>query len=457
MPFLMKAYCFRQVCSFLLVLIWAGTPVQGQVEMSSGEERRLAELVEQSAVFAEGHTGFVLYDVEKRTQLYGYNADRLFVPASNIKLVTYWVTNRILGNQAPAVFYQNFTDHYELWGTGYPLTLHPQFLTDDLLTPWLRQAGKPITFNYPPSEKALPRYGAGWSWDDYNGGYVFERSPFPLFGNRLYIENQEVEGTGERSVFSSPPNIINQLRQVPDQEQRTIRPEFGNEFTVRPGYLYRSTPLQRSLRFSPYYLVSELMVAAPEVQAEVAFKDYPPVSDLQSFEVTLPDTVYRRFLQQSDNYLAEQLLLMAAAKRYGKPYEEPLLDYAKDTLLPTIGVENVKLADGSGLSRYSLLTPRHLARVLLALEQEVGLEKLRTLLPEGGTSGTLKRRFDGASEPYVWAKTGTLSGVTCVSGYLKTERGEWLAFSFMHNNFVQRSGNYYTEMEKILGWVYETL
>ena len=114
-----------------------------------------------------------------------------------------------------------------------------------------------------------------------------------------------------------------------------------------------------------------------------------------------------------------------------------IMEYAVDTLLPPLGITDVRWADASGLSRYSLFTPRHITRLLLALQQEVGLERLRDLLPEGGGNGTLANRFDGAEEPYVWAKTGTLSGVTCLSGYVKTKTGRWLAFSFLHNNFVQ--------------------
>ena len=144
--------------------------------------------MEDSEVFDQGHTGFCLYDLVTGTQLYAYNADRLFVPASNIKLFTFYLANRVLGGRAPALLYQKYPDRYEVWGTGYPLTLHPQFLSEDLVTPWLRQAELPVTINFPPPENDLPRYGSGWSWDDYNGGYVFERSAFPLFGNRLFIQ-----------------------------------------------------------------------------------------------------------------------------------------------------------------------------------------------------------------------------------------------------------------------------
>ncbi|NJC27449.1 D-alanyl-D-alanine carboxypeptidase [Neolewinella antarctica] len=465
-----------------LSLFLALSRVQGQGDgragLSTSEREKLSRLVDQNTVFEQGISGFSLYDVSTSARLYDYNADRLFVPASNVKLFTFYVANRVLGNRAPAVFYQNYLDHLELWGTGYPLTLHPQFLADDLLTPWLRQKGiapntnvlgtsgraplgetpKPIIIHYPTGQDQLPRYGAGWSWDDYNGGYVFERSTFPMFGNRLYVEQQESEVPGVPFVYSSPPNALSQITQDADQRPRTWRREFDNGFVVRPGYLPNSYPLQRSLTLSPVWMVSELNAALPGLNASPGYQPYPPRADLNTFEVTLPDTVYRRFLQNSDNYLAEQLLLLAAAQRYGVPDEERIIDYARDTLFPALGISDFRWVDGSGLSRYNLVTPRQLTRIVMALDQEVGRERLLDLLPSGGgDNGTLKRRFDGASEPYVWAKTGSLSGVACISGLVKTKRGRWLAFSFMHNNFVQSSLRYYIEMEKVLGWCYEEL
>jgi len=82
---------------------------------------------------------------------------------------------------------------------------------------------------------------------------------------------------------------------------------------------------------------------------------------------------------------------------------------------------------------------------------------LLSLLPAGGVSGTLKNRFDDQDQPWLWAKTGSLSGVVCLSGMLVTRRGKWLAFSFMHNNYVGSSRAYYQEMEKTLNWCRENL
>lgn len=452
-------YIASRCLFFFLLLFGAGTQVQAQQELSGRSSRKLQELIEFNEVFAQGHTGFALYDLDYQTYLYGLHADRRFVPASNIKLLTFFLANRFLGHRTPALFYQEYEDHYEIWGSGYPLLMHPSFSTFDEVGAWIANRKKPIMLHFPQGKgQTIPRYGAGWSWDDFNDSYVFERSTFPIYGNRLFLDLSSVDAEGRQILLGAPVSIAGSIRQVENQMERIRRSEFGNDFTVSPDFLERSHfPVERSLHLSPRLISNELAATYPQQRISIGQMPYPDPSSLNSLEASLPDTVFRKLLLDSDNFLAEQLLLQVAAKKYIQPKLDELLDYAVDTLLPTLGIENIRWVDGSGLSRYNLLSPRHMARLLMALDQEVGRDRLLTLLPEGGASGTLANRFKGKSKPYVWAKTGSLSGVVCVSGYLQTQRGKWLAFSFMHNNFVGSSRAYYEEMEKTLEWCFENL
>lgn len=451
-----RSICF---CLLLSVFFLAGTQVQGQLDLSGRANRQLQELTEFSEVFEGGQTGFVLYDLDYQTDLYGLNADRHFVPASNVKLLTFYLANRILGHRTPGLFYQEFNDHYEVWGAGYPLLLHPTFTGFDEVGPWLSSRKKPVVINFPvgPGQK-VPRYGPGWSWDDYNDGYVYERSALSVFGNRLYLDLTAEDAEGRQTLLGAPVSVAGAIREIPGQEARIRRSEFGNDFTVSPDFLDRSQfPVERPLHLSDRLVTNELSATFPRQQISGGQAPYPAPEAMNTLEVSLPDTVFRKLLQNSDNFLAEQLILQSAAHRYHRPDAAAIIKYARDTLLPAIGVEGVRWVDGSGLSRYNLLTPRQMVRLVMALDQEVGRDRLLSLLPEGGATGTLQSRFNDKPRPYVWAKTGSLSGVLCLSGMLQTKRGKWLAFSFMHNNFTGKSRDYYAEMEKTLGWCYENL
>lgn len=454
-----KRHQFYCCILFFILLFWAGTQVQAQQPLSGRSTRQLQELVEYNEVFSQGHTGFALYDLDYQTPLYSYNADRLFVPASNVKLLTFFLANRMLGHRTPALFYQEYIDHFEVWGSGYPLLLHPLFVPFDEAGAWFANLSKPAVLQFPTNEgQTLPRYGAGWSWDDYNDGYVYERSVFPIYGNRLFLDISPVDAEGRQLLLGAPVSIAGTLRQDDQQQDRIRRSEFGNDFTVSRSFMESTRfPVERPLHLSDQLIANELAAAFPQKQISAGQAPYPALSAVTSLEASLPDTVFRKLLLSSDNFLAEQLLVQAAARRYAYPDVPAIINYAKDTLLPAIGVKNIRWADGSGLSRYNLLTPNQLTRLLSALDREVGRDRLLTLLPKGGVSGTLQNRFKDKPEAYVWAKTGSLSGVVCLSGLLHTRQGKWLAFSFMHNNFVGSTSAYYKEMEQTLGWCYENL
>ena len=448
---LMRCYLLLTVCFFAL------TASQAQVMSKRAIIKVLENRIRYNDVFAEGHTGFALYDLEAERSIYGYNAERYFVPASNTKLLTFFVANRILEGGAPAIQYEEYDDRIELWGTGYPLLLHPSFIGFDTLQPWLTQRAKKIVVNS-PSQEVTARYGAGWSWDDYNYGYVFERSALPVYGNRLYLDYQTVGEDGKETLFGSPSEVIEGLVQDTGQQRTISRVEGSNAFTVNEEFYQPSNfPLERALSVDSAAAIRYLGDAFPDLDFRSSDHPRPARGSARTIRTTLPDTLYRKVLQDSDNFLAEQLMLLAAVERYGTPDEEMLFEWATDTLFQEMGLGEISYRDGSGLSRYNLVKPDQMVRLIAALEREVGHERLIALLPAGGRNGTLEERFDNRYETYVWAKTGSLSGVICISGLLRSSSGRWLAFSFLHNNVMASSREYYGEMEDILAWVYDNL
>jgi D-alanyl-D-alanine carboxypeptidase/D-alanyl-D-alanine-endopeptidase (penicillin-binding protein 4) len=110
----------------------------------------------------------------------------------------------------------------------------------------------------------------------------------------------------------------------------------------------------------------------------------------------------------------------------------------------------VKWVDGSGLSRYNLFTPRSIIKLLEKIHVELPQEKLFSILANGGKSGTVKNMFKTADEAFVFAKSGSLSGVYNLSGYLISKKGKTILFSLMNNNFTKPTSQVRKEVEKIL-------
>lgn len=154
----------------------------------------------------------------------------------------------------------------------------------------------------------------------------------------------------------------------------------------------------------------------------------------------------------SDNFLAEQLLVLASSTVSDTLDADPIRKSILKNQLQFLK-QQPKWYDGSGLSNYNLFTPLSLVQVLEKLYTEIPRERLFNFFPIGGKSGTLKNWFGSDKAPYIYAKTGTLNSAYCLSGYLLTNSGEVLIFSFMNNNYVTSSNVVKPEMQKILEYL----
>jgi D-alanyl-D-alanine carboxypeptidase/D-alanyl-D-alanine-endopeptidase (penicillin-binding protein 4) len=169
------------------------------------------------------------------------------------------------------------------------------------------------------------------------------------------------------------------------------------------------------------------------------------------------DTAYKRMLRPSDNFIAEQLLLLTASELDMPLNSRSVIEKMKEEYLDMLPQEP-QWVDGSGLSRYNMFTPASMIRLLEAIDDEFDNDdKLFHLLPAGGERGTIRSWYgpeDDGEEPYVYAKTGTLSNNHSLSGYVLTKNGKKLYFSFMNNHYVGSSSIVKEEMEKVLWYIH---
>src|SRR5690606_26543947 len=105
--------------------------------------------------------------------------------------------------------------------------------------------------------------------------------------------------------------------------------------------------------------------------------------------------------------------------------------------------------DGSGLSRYNLVTPRTVVMLWEKLLRSVERQRLFSLLATGGVSGTLKRYYVG-EKPYIYGKTGTLSHVHCQTRQIVTRKRKTLFFSLRTTTYSVRTRQVRESMDRIL-------
>jgi len=443
---LVKTFLLTALCLSVLSL-------SGQ-EAISPEEKAFQMLIDDSPVFSKIFTGFALYDPDADQFLYQKDADKYFTPASNTKLLTFYTALQVLGDSIPAMRYVESGDTLVFWGTGNPSFLHPKIPQDSLVFAFLRSSSKQLFFS--PHNYDDERFGPGWSWRDYNYYYQVEKSPFPLYGNMVFFERKRI-----RDGFEvMPPYFKRHIAFNPgmDKDRPDIRrQEYANIFEYNaPAMTGMPFERARPYRYEPAVVAALLSDTLHRPVRVLGLQQLPP-NYAQTLQTPLPDTLYRRLMQQSDNFIAEQLLLLVSEKLYGVQNTKRAIDYAQDSLFQDMP-DKLVWVDGSGLSRYNLFTPRSVVRVLHKIYHALPPERLFSILPAGGISGTIERWYGGTNgnnAPYVYAKTGTLSNKHALSGYLKTQSGKLLLFSFMHNNYVDGTNELKEEMQKVLEWIYQ--
>jgi len=161
------------------------------------------------------------------------------------------------------------------------------------------------------------------------------------------------------------------------------------------------------------------------------------------------DSVLTRMMHRSDNFLAEQLMVLASSSISDSLDVQLAIKHILENQLKDLN-QQPRWVDGSGLSRYNLFTPESVVQVLSKMYSTIPRERLFSFFPAGGVSGTLEDWYPGDPEPYVYAKTGTLSNTHNLSGYLLTKSGKILIFSFMNNHFRLPNSEVKRKMQSVL-------
>jgi D-alanyl-D-alanine carboxypeptidase/D-alanyl-D-alanine-endopeptidase (penicillin-binding protein 4) len=180
---------------------------------------------------------------------------------------------------------------------------------------------------------------------------------------------------------------------------------------------------------------------------------YPPAQAQYKTVYSHPtDSMLKPLMHRSDNFFAEQVLLMASSELLGVMNEARLIDTILKTDFKDLP-QKPRWADGSGLSRYNLFTPQDLVMILNKIKNEFGMERTKNIFATGN-EGTLTNYFKDLQGKF-YAKTGTLSGVVALSGYLYTKKNRLLLVSVQVNNHQTSATTVRRAVEQFVMKVYD--
>jgi serine-type D-Ala-D-Ala carboxypeptidase/endopeptidase (penicillin-binding protein 4) len=410
---------------------------------SCSVQRQIAQTANKdllgAAPLQTAHVGISIYEPATNKYWYDHQGDKYFTPASNTKIATCYAAMKYLGDSLAGLKYVTLgkDNNKDIWigATGDPTLLHPDFVKQPVIE-FLKKDTSVLfvlATNNQWNENAL---GSGWSWDDYEASYMAERSLFPIYGNviRFY---------GDAEGFNIFPNSVElAFGGVGDQP---VNYSFkNNKYSFSRAkdkniFLWKDSDKELEYAAIPFitsdgktieFLKDIIQGLKLSVSSNVSLSN-PSVIYSQP-----TDSVLKPMMHRSDNFFAEQLLLMVSNEILGIMNDEKIIDAILKTDFNNLP-QKPGWVDGSGLSRYNLFTPQDLVSILNKMKNEFGMERVKGIFPTGG-QGTLANYYSTDST-YIYAKTGTLSGVVALSGYLHTKKGKELIFSVLVNNH-QASG-----------------
>ena len=398
---------------------------------SSVKLNRLQKQVETQLVaksYENQFTGLLVIDANSKDTLLSKNASKYFIPASNVKILTLYTSLKLLPERIPSLKYVEAKDSIYIQGTGDPTWLHPYF-KDSTVIKFLSSTKRSIALNL--NNIASEKYGPGWAWEDYQYYFSPELSAVPLYGNVLTIYKKD-------SLVLSPYYFKSALR----EKSKVLRNPHENIF-------YIPKVLKDTLEIP--FITSEGLsktLLQKSIGKKIHLTDNLPSTNKKTLYGVPTDSILKRMLYKSDNFLAEQLMLTASSTlsdtlSFNKVRDFVLENYLNDLEQPP------RWVDGSGLSRYNLFTPESVVAVLQKLYDETDKERLFNLLPAWTKNGTVGKP-QPSDDLYIFAKSGSFGNTYNLSGYLKTKSGKLLIFSFMNNHFRIPSKQVRIQMEQTL-------
>lgn len=410
--------------------------------------------------------GIVVYSIDRNERLFELNPHALLVPASVAKLAS-------VASAVDAVGWDHrFETTVRTNGTVDNGTLRGDLLIvgsgdpaiggrgGDDITIWidaLKAAGiRRIEGRIVGDDNAIeePRPALAWAWDDL--GYPTGA----LFGALNYGENRTVVTVTPGGLAGQPTTVtLDAVSQGRPLINRTVTAGRGSASMVWPEQRPGETALtiagsvpeggrparlaisagNPTLWFATVFR-NRLRLAGIEVTGDAADIDDvqvpPAVTPLYSYQSRPLSEIVPPLLKESINLYGEAVMRLNAVPGALPTNDAALAGFRTRLAAWGIPAEGQQLIDGSGLSRRDVITPDALVTILLRMYDRSDASPWMQALPIAGVDGSLENRLKGTpAERNVRAKTGTMSNIRSLAGYVTAANGEHLAFVIMVNDF----------------------
>ncbi len=382
----------------------------------------------QTTALKGAHVGIAVYNDTKQAWLDQYQSDHYFTPASNTKILATYVGLKYLGDSLPGFGMAENADTLFLTPLGDPSFLHPDFSYQPVIE-LIKNTHKQVVIQPTKANDQFGHMGNGWAWNDYGEDYQPERSRMPIYGNVVHF----YQGNGKLAI--KPFTFFKDITDISTVYQKNwTRKLVGNHFYTTGQ---KNTAPYFQVPFDSYFEPNlPLYLLQDTLKVKLNIGD--DISKMQQYIIkTVPtDSLLKIMMRRSDNFFAEQVLLMGSQQLLGKMDDAALIDSAKKLFFADLP-QRMRWVDGSGLSRYNLNTPENHIAILQQMHAKFGEARVKNIFEKGGegTIAAYYKNFPGT----IYAKTGTLGGQVALSGFIYTPKKQKLFFSVLVANHMSKS------------------
>ena len=399
--------------------------------LSACSVRQAQKTLLTSEAVKGAHIGIAIYNDTKGQWLTKYQSDHYFTPASNTKILATYLGLEFLGDSLPGWKMAENTDTLFLMPQGDPSFMHPDFNYQPVID-LIKNTKKQVVVVGNQKDQ-FEIFGSGWTWNDYAEDYQPERSRMPIYGNvvHFYQNNQKLSSIKPFYFFRDYVD----LDKV--EEKNWTRNMSGNIFrTTNESNKRTYFQVPFSQQYAPLLLPITLLRDTLGKLIHFQKDGIVSAKGFMTIKTVPTDSLLRIMMYRSDNFYADQIVLMASEQLLGRMDDAALLDAVSKTLFANLP-QRMRWVDGSGLSRYNLNTPENYIAILQQMQSKFGEARLKNIFEKGG-EGTISayyKNFPGT----IYAKTGTLGGQVALSGFIYTPKQQKLYFSVLVANHMSPS------------------
>ena len=390
-----------------LILIFICSNVYSQIS-----SKKIDRWVSKNENLKNSVVSIAIKELNKNKKIRGININTFMTPASNLKILSV-LGSIYVGDTIPVIKYNFSNDTLSISPTGYPLLSHPKYQNKQLEK--FVNSFNHIEYNLPNTD--LIKYGPAWAWDDLSYYFQAERSSMPIFGNVVQIIKKE-----NGDLILTPNNFKINLDY--NQKEKINRAVDENVFTVNPSLIKLGDTIYHPFISSNKVIVDLLRNSLKTSVSQSNNK----LDNYKVLNIDDVDEIYSIILKKSDNLISESLVANISFRINDTISVNKGLDIIENSFKKSIS-NQMELFDGSGLSRYNLITPEALVTSLERIYLLIGLERVKRIFPNNFIIED--------NEDFVWGKSGTLKNNYNYSGYIITNKGKQYVFSIMINHFTE--------------------